>query len=203
MNSFLSQFDPTNPTAYFYMIANSLMNEWVISSNKNRYRIAEIEFYLKTDKHFDIYTHGKEIQKRSGCWYIHPSGIDYTIGNENMYASILIRAIQKTGMYNNIENGGYTYGPINVLTEVFSNMNAFEGTLTLRLESAIKDDIIIPEKPIAAPRVGLNSKKDKETSEKLYRFLILPKKKHANKTQITEAMRLNGYTETDIDQIWG
>ncbi len=203
MDPQLLQFHQTSPSEDFARIANLIMNDWVLSCNNKRYRIAELEFYLKSEKHFDAYTHGKEIQKRTGCWYVHPSGLDYTIGNEQMYASILIRAIQKTGVIDDPNNDGYTYGPINVLTEIFSNMDALEGTLTMRLEPVLKDDLAISEKPIAAPRVGLNPTVDLEKSKELYRFLILPKKKHANKTGIANAMRETGYNEEEIKGIWG
>lgn len=179
-----------------------MLNEWIIATNSNLYRIAEIEFYVKYDKHIDPFTHGNKLQKTSGRWYLHPSGLDLTIGDENNFASILIRAVQKLDKGFKPINEGYTYGPLNVLTELFSIMDAYEGTLKMQMIKA-PINCIENEEVIAAPRVGLSAKKNEEFSKKNYRFLIYPKKKHADKTKIAEAMRLNGHSEDRIKGIWG
>ena len=62
----------------------------------------------------------------------------------------------------------------------------------------LKEEIII-----AAPRVGLNEENNPDMYEKLYRFLIFPKLKHAEKTRIAEAMKKGGKTEEEIKEIWG
>jgi hypothetical protein len=62
------------------------------------------------------------------------------------------------------------------------------------------------EKPIAAKRVGLNPIKDPDLKmhPALYRFLIMPKSKHADKTGIEEAMtNSKKFTPEQIKAIWG
>jgi hypothetical protein len=182
----------------FYDIADDLMNNWVLVANDHTYRIAEIEFYFKDPaSHEDSFTHGHALQKESGKWYLHGSGLDITFGTKDCHGGILIRALQ--GMDS---PGSYTYGPINCLTELFKNIGSvYKGTTSFGLEKDTQKRIAV-EKPIAAPRVGLNETKDPAMHAKLYRFLVLPANKHANKTIIADAMKQQGYTEEEVKAIW-
>jgi 3-methyladenine DNA glycosylase Mpg len=183
----------------FKRIASELMNDWILISNDNKYRIAEIEFYFNhKGLHEDSYTHGHELQKQSGKWYLHGSGIDITFGNEDCYGGILIRALQDLQ-----DEKNYIYGPINSLTEIFKNFgDVYKHQITVGLERD-SEGLIKKEKPIAAPRVGLNKAKDALMHEKFYRFLVLPKKKHADKTLIEKAMKKQDFSDAEIKSIWG
>ena len=179
----------------FKRIATELMNEWVLKIQNATYRITELEFYIRSSDHPDNYTHGHELQKKSGSWYFHGSGIDITFGSDNSYGGILIRALQRME-----KPGNFTYGPINVVTELFSNLqDVYNSSLSFGLIEARN----LPfEKPLAAPRVGLTKEKNPEMYDKYYRFLILPREKHGEKEKIAEAMKLQGYSETEIKSIW-
>lgn len=181
----------------FKRIAFELMNNWILEINSNQYRITEIEFYFKSEYHNDPYCHGNELQKEKEKWYFHGSGIDLTFGDKDFYASILIRAIY------DIKNDNYIYGPLNCITEFFKSINnVFDTDLIFGLVPSKEQQFKI-EVPIAAPRVGLNMKIDSEKYEALYRFLIMPKQKHAEKTRIAEGMRKLNISEEEIKKIWG
>jgi len=110
----------------------------------------------------------------------------------------LIRAIY------DISNSKYIYGPLNTVTEIFSNINSvYESKFSFGLIPAESNNLII-ETPISAPRVGLNPINNKVMFDSLYRFLIMPKRKHAEKTKIVEGMKLQcKYSENEINEIWG
>lgn len=184
----------------FERIANDLMNNWLLKIESKIYRITEIEFYYKSEFHNDPYTHGHILQKEKEKWYFHGSGIDITFGTNKTYGGILIRAIY------NIKEDNYIYGPLNCVTEIFNAIgNIYDKGISLGLIALTKSNTEIEtEIPIAAPRVGLNPQKDKTYSERFYRFLIMPKCKHAEKTRIVFAMRQKGkYSEDVINRIWG
>lgn len=183
----------------FERIASEIMNDWILQVENSKYRVTEIEFYFKSDKHLDNYTHGHELQKKIGQWYFHGSGVDITFGNDNYYGGILIRAIYKLDP----DGNKYIYGPIKVVTELLSSITSvYYNTFALGLIPD-KEKIIQREKPIAAPRVGLNSKNDSTMHDKLYRFLVMPKMQHAEKTNIAEAMKQQRFTDIEINNIWG
>ena len=184
----------------FERIANDLMNNWLLKIESEIYRITEIEFYYKSESHNDPYSHGHVLQKEKEKWYFHGSGIDITFGTNETYGGILIRAIY------NFKEDNYIYGPLNCATEIFNTLgNIYNKVMSFGLipsrefNSAIETEI-----PICAPRVGLSPQKNKAYSERFYRFLILPKRKHAEKTRIVAAMRQQGkYSEDIINSIWG
>ncbi|MBM3436131.1 MAG: hypothetical protein FJY07_07975 [Bacteroidetes bacterium] len=148
--------------------------------------------------HNDIYVHGHELQQTSHRWYYHGSGIDLTFGNGEFFGGILLRALF------NIGNNKYTYGPLQILTEIFGS---FPGIHDTNLKFGLIPDeagILKYEEPIAAPRIGLNPKHDPDMATRNYRFLIMPKRKHADKTGIVKAMEEQGkYTQEEINGIWG
>ena len=75
--------DYNNPEKDLPHIANQLMNKWDIQSNEKKYRITEIEFYINSAAHKDTYAHGHKLQKTTGKWYMHGSGMDITCGNKD------------------------------------------------------------------------------------------------------------------------
>jgi hypothetical protein len=189
--------DKKNLDKDFLRISTDLMNHWKLRVNNAEYRITEIEFYLKSDFHVDPYTHGNKLQKEMGRWYFHGSGVDLTFGSDTMYASLLIRAIY------NLKSGIYTYGPLNSFAEIFHNFSyIFESEHLLGLTPAGNEEFKF-EQPICAPRVGLNPNNNPEMYNRLYRFLIMPRQKHAEKTRIADSMKMQGFPENEINKIWG
>jgi hypothetical protein len=187
----------SNIDSDFKRIAHDLMNHWILKIESKMYRITEIEFYLKSESHNDTYTHGHKLQLETERWYFHGAGFDLTFGANGFYGGILIRAL-----YDFKENN-YTYGPLNCVTELFSNIgNIYEANISFGLIPAKSIDFK-HEKPIPAPRVGLNPQKNKDKYDAFYRFLIMPKQKHAEKTKIAEGMKQQGYSDMEINNIWG
>ncbi len=182
----------------FQRIANDILNHWVLKVEDALFRITEIEFYYKNaEYHIDSYIHGHELQKQKGKWYFHGSGIDITFGDGEAFGGILIRAIY------NITDKKYCYGPLNCILEIFSNLTSiYKSEMSFCLIPSTKGLFEI-EKPIRTPRVGLNPEKDTIMHSKYYRFLIMPKQKHADKTGIIEAMKIQKYSEAEINNIWG
>lgn len=161
--------------------------------------MTEIEFYFRASGHADPYLHGNPLQSEYGRWYFHGSGLDLTIGTSDYQASILIRAICAIPE----TRSGYQYGPLNVVTGIFHSIsNCSLQSLKFGLVRIPEQDIKI-EKPIAARRVGLNPTINPAMHDALYRFLIMPKEKHHDKTGIAETMAKSGYTPEEINQIWG
>lgn len=185
-----------HPTADFERIADDLMNHWILRAGDGQYRLAEIEFYFQSKEHSDVYLHGHPLQAEQERWYFHGSGLDLTIGTGNTQGGILIRALY------DIQKEHYIYGPLNSVGELLSNLPPlYHHRFDFGLSPAATQQLA-HEKPIAAPRVGLNPDKDPEKYHALYRFLIMPKRKHANKTQIVESMIKQGYSEEEANAIW-
>src|SRR5205085_1890726 len=74
-------------------IAESLLLNHVLVVGDIEYRLAEIEFYIKSTVHNDLYTHGDKNQKKYAKWYFHRypngsykcgtyKGVDLTLGND-------------------------------------------------------------------------------------------------------------------------
>lgn len=183
----------------FQRIANDLLNNWVLKVEDALYRITEIEFYYKGETHDDSYIHGHKLQQQKGKWYFHGSGIDVTFGDGNAYGGILIRAICKINKGEEM----YCYGPLNCVQELFGNFPTIFNTEINFGFIQVNEDQIVKEKVIRAPRVGLNSTKNPEMWNKYYRFLVMPKQKHADKTGIIEAMKSQDFTEAERNNIWG
>jgi hypothetical protein len=191
--------DEANIDEGFQRIANDLLNNWVIKVEDALYRITEIEFYYRDEarNHDDSYVHGHKMQKQKGKWYFHGSGIDITFGNEKSFGGILIRAMV------NIHSNEYFYGPLVCVQELFRNFPAiFNTEINFGLIPA-KNGQLSFEKLIRAPRVGLKPENNLEMWNKFYRFLIMPKQKHADKTKIYEAMKNQDFTEVERNNIWG
>lgn len=189
--------DVKNVKGSFDRIADELMNKWFIQVNSSKYRICELEFYYHGFGHKDPYTHGHKHQKTNGMWYVHPSGIDITIGPKKGYGGILIRAIK------NMDHEDYIYGPINTLTELFSRL---QSVFVSDIRFGIQEDILnslAGEDILRAPRVNLNPNIDKDYAQRPYRYLIYPKVKHADKTAIAKSLEDQGYKQEYIKKIWG
>jgi hypothetical protein len=183
-------------------VATSLFTDYVLVVNQDYYRLLDIEFYYYAPNSFeDVYAHKHEAQLQIGKWYFHGSGIDITFGNGTCHGGILIRAIAKlTGEGHGDKNGIYKeiHGPLNVKTEIFSNLSsAFEKEPNyLYLKDVSMErmgaNMIPPDYVVRTNRIGLNKERDSTDGSFLngkYRFVIFPYLKLKNKTKIAEDMR--------------
>jgi len=198
----------SNISASFDQIANDLFNNYIIKVNDNFYRLLEIEFYYNDSKdHNDSYTHGHKWQSRSGYWYVHGSGIDISIGSESASGGILLRSIQKLSPKPSDEKEQYVFGPQKVLTELISGLNScFDSkanvfALVPPADHSIAIDKVPVEEIIQCGRIGLSAK-DEKYKNAPYRYLIYPKLKHKEKTQIALALKDKwGSTKDKLDDI--
>jgi hypothetical protein len=174
--------------SYFISIADILLNGCYLTVNKNKYRLIEIEFYLKCNSHYDPYTHGDPDQLLQHTFYFHKfktgtyksgtfKGLDLTFGDSenNAYFGILIRSIQS------IKTGNITEGPCNVVNKILDdyklknitdltkgkNLNIFQNKMDFIL---VPSDNLSKKNIFYGPRIGL-SNKHPEYQNKNYRFV--------------------------------
>jgi hypothetical protein len=200
--------------ASFDLIAQSLFNDYWLRVNDAYYRLLDIEFYYYSEsEHKDVYTHQHPQQLSSGKWYFHGSGMDLTIGNKEHHGGILIRAIAK--LNNNRSADEYfiekqIHGPLNVKTEICTNLHgAFEEEVNIfRLESIVGKDVPVfvkPDRFYKTKRIGLNSSKDggDDFHDAKLRYVIFPKLKLKDKTQIAKDMLSDGMEIIEINKALG
>lgn len=195
----MRKISPKNdPSPEFEDFARHLLFGCQLSIGDSKYRICEIEFYYSHPAHPDPFTHGNEIQRQNGTWYVHrkgkkasnnpncgPSrGIDLTIGDGESYGGILFRAIRP------IDGGALIEGPIKVVQHMAEilhlNINDLEELdVALRGKSVLSKDCPISieefsndlaKTPILkTPRGGLELKKIKESSfQNALGFILAP-----------------------------
>lgn len=199
---------PSNIPASFDQIANELFNKYVIQVNHNYYRLLEVEFYYNDSKdHNDTYTHGHKWQKRLNYWYVHPSGIDISIGNETATGGILMRSVQKLLPTPTDKKEQYVFGPQNVVTELLSSFHHCfsDEPNTFRLVSPKQYSLHVPPVPqdeiVQCTRIGLSAK-DETFRKSLYRYLIYPHLPHKEKTNIAHALKEKwGSSKESLDKI--
>lgn len=206
---------PPSPSfqLWFNDIAECICNELIlVIGNKAKFKIVEIEMYLKYSNHYDSFSHSDDKQLNTcGEWYFHRQngksykggtykGLDITFGTiGKAYGGILIRSIE------NLENGEVIEGPCRVVDKILSCVNRksivtlveskqFVLNVTdlksiLRLESInSSNDINLQEKEkkrmiISSPRVGLTLKRCDDF--KPY-FLMLPYRFHTRPDKVTK-----------------
>lgn len=178
-------------SADFKDVADLLLNNTILIVNKHKYRIVEIEFYLKSDEHEDKYTHCDNDQLEYGCWYFHKyrngtykagtyKCVDMTIGDKknNQYCGILIRSIY------DIYNKKLIEGPcksVNAILDAYKcdSINDFVGEKILNvldnqkvfvIQDAQKKELS-SEDIYSGPRIGLSDKYP-DYKSKEYRFVI-------------------------------
>jgi hypothetical protein len=186
---------------YFGGIANVILNGCFLKVNKTKYRIIEIEFYLKCKAHTDPYTHGDPDQLLMHTFYFHKyktgtyksgtfKGMDLTFGSENEHAyfGILVRSIQ------NIKTGQIIEGPCNTVNKILAEYKCdsimeFTNGNNLNIFENDHDFILVPTEnleqlPIAiGPRIGLGVKYP-EYRLKNYRFVTNKEKIKKNKKSL-------------------
>lgn len=183
----------------FNRISKDLFNNYKLQVNDNFYRFLDIEFYYHHENHLDEYTHKNELQKSSGQWYSHPSGLDITIGGEGAFGGILIRSIGLVSANGKKERyflEKEVYGPLNVQREIFSN---FHGPLLdkpnilrlVRVGDQDRQGGLMIEAPyvVQSSRIGLNPLTSESFHNSGYRFTIFPNLRHPRKGELAIAMR--------------
>lgn len=188
---------------YFSSMANRLLNECYLLINKRKYRLVEIEFYLKSDHHPDPYAHCNEDQLIMHAFYFHRfkngtykagnyKGLDLSFGDAetNSFFGILIRAIQ------DIKTSTITEGPCNCVNKILAaydcasimeftggeNLNIFENKHNFKLvpTNSLKKEVIA-----AGPRIGLSDKYP-DYQKRSYRFVIYKNRIKKQKTTLVE-----------------
>lgn len=83
-----------------YKLADILINQSFIQAGHKKYRVLELEFYLKQQGHNDPFVPGHDrnpvgkIQSTFGNWLDDNGGLEYSIGEPAKFRSILISGIQ-------------------------------------------------------------------------------------------------------------
>ena len=167
----------------FETLADQLFNTTKLVVNKEEYLFTEIEFYVYNKEHHpDPFAHKNEEQLKSNTWYFHGSGIDITIGNkaeitkDNTYGGILIRGLKKI----KAKKTTYIDGPLNILREIFSNINLVNSKQQFGIEESMHEKSVV----FKSTRVNLNARGDtnkQNYQKKKYRYLIDLKVEHKYK----------------------
>jgi len=200
MNPINLTIDTQNLDGSFKRIAEDLLNQFVLISGEKSFRICEIEFYYTGVNHEDKYTHGHELQKTSGMWYQHGSGLDITCGNENNYGGILIRALQEIDTEGKEVN--YIYGPLKCLQALMSGFRSIDKHEVIFGLERVPQGVMSHEEIYSAPRAGLNPDRQPEMHNKMYRYFIYPMKKHEPKGEIIASLR-DHIPDEKLKQVFG
>jgi len=98
--------DGPDQSARFAEIAHVLLNELdLVVAGSTRFQLAEVEFYLNSAAHPDVFAHGDPQQERFCEWYFHRSGgksykegtyrgLDLALGTNKMFCGVLIRSLR-------------------------------------------------------------------------------------------------------------
>lgn len=154
--------------AQFSSMAKELFCNWVLEKDGERYMVTEAEFYARTidDTHADPFLHNLEIQKKFGHWFLHSSGVDLTLGRNDLYFSVFIRSIKSLGK-NTLYNG-----PWKVFQQLFEDAG-----IAYNPEGYVK---LVPYDQdhgcplISVPRVYLSLVEDSKDIEDRLRFAFRP-----------------------------
>jgi hypothetical protein len=181
-------------------IANSLLNSTVLIINGTPYAICEVEMYLKSETHLDLYSHATPDQLTYGKWAFHRyntgsfrsgtfKGVDVSLGDGKNWYGILIRS-----MYH--PSDGMIVGPCRVVHFILEAYGLTPDTAGLtwfvsgnsNVQSKFPEPLCVLNNrhnfvlanAIPAniqvwkgPRIGLSDKYP-EFRERKYRFLVHP-----------------------------
>lgn len=188
---------------YFYAMADRLLNECYLLVNGKKFRLAEIEFYLKTVHHPDDYAHCNPDQLVMHAFYFHRfkngtykngnyRGLDLSFGDAdaNAFFGILIRAIC------DIKTGAITEGPCNVVNRIlaeygYDNIMDFTNGENLNIFENHHDFLLVPCETLIrhriyhGPRIGLSDKYPEYQMRK-YRFVIYRNRIKKQKSKLVE-----------------
>lgn len=195
----------------FKTIAETLLKDYKIKVNDQFYRLLDIEFYYSHEGKFvDPYIHGNELQKETGRWYFHESGIDITIGSDGNYGGILIRGIgrlTKEGTEGTIEEE--IHGPLKVMKELMTNLHAVNDDLPnefcLVRMNADKETDNNNRFILTSNRIGLNLHPNDSDGfmNKEYRFIAAFTENGKNKFKDKDRIVKAAFKKGTIDEIAG
>lgn len=193
--------------SYFVQMADRLLNECYLLVNGRKYRLVEIEFYLNSPNHPDLYTHCNPDQLLMNTFYFHKyktgtyksgtyKGLDITFGSadENVYFGILIRSIQ------DMETDEIIDGPCNSVNRILreydcsdvmeftegKNLDIFKNKRKFIL---VQTDDLDQEIVSMGPRIGL-SEKYPDYQTRNYRFAIYKNRLKKKKTSLVESINI-------------
>ena len=152
-------------TKTFEEIAEILLFKSHIQTDHGGYRILEIEFYFKNNKHSDDVT--IERTEEAGMWWLHDYGVDLSfksVKSEKYYGGILIRSLMP--LDDNQVNKEVIFGPRKCCWELFYS-SALEQNSTPRI--VVTDEKILSGKMSTTKRyiTGETKKVDGD-----YRFYV-------------------------------
>lgn len=195
MNLFEQTYDHND----FEKIANIILNQLTLNVKNKKFRICEIEMYLRSDAHPDTYTHSNPDQQAFGKFYFHKyatgsfksgtwKGIDIVLGGPDKFFGILIRSMM------NLETCEFVEGPckcVNMilaqfgLTEVkeLFQTDIYTGIKQIGLNDAyicLNQTEMEKTKIYMGPRIGLSDKYP-EYANKNYRYATFIEKIKKNR----------------------
>lgn len=161
----------------FEIIADIILNKLVLRAGGKKFRICEIEMYLKNQAHNDKYVHSNQDQKSYGKFYFHKywngtfksgtwKGLDIVLGNDNKYFGILIRSIM------DLDTNEFIEGPCKSVNKILEQFNCtdvaqlfnneFAGidqiSMTNEKINLAKDNTLTKLDMFKGPRIGLSDK---------------------------------------------
>lgn len=220
---------PQDGRAWFAEIAARLLNEWDLTVQGERHRLAEVEFYFYSPPgHGDPFAHRDPIQRSLGLWYFHRAGregagsyrggsfkgLDLTFGDGEAFGGILIRSLETSG-------GSLIDGPslcvdhllartecerIADLDQRIAGRTAWDEGSPLGLAPAVSPRA---GRVFRSARVGLALKQSKATEEGFryalqpYRFLTEPKRIAKGKVHVALALDEEGHSLDEIAKLTG
>lgn len=187
----------------------SILFCYKINVNDQCYRLLDIEFYYSLEGTFDDpYIHGNKLQRESGRWYFHESGLDITFGADGNYGGILIRGLgklSKDGEEDIVEDE--IHGPLKVVKELTSNFHSImdysPNKFCLLKMNVDKEASVLPMEIIKTNRIGLKThpRGDKDFKQKPYRFIAaFPDKNAKNKFKDKERVIKAAVKENSLDE---
>lgn len=117
----------------FELLADALLNGFVVVKGNKRYRILEIEFYhsqIESPLTVEKVTYPRVAA--AGRWFFHSSGVDICFASgPGCYGGILIRSIRE------MSSDRPVCGPYNVMDELFDQFDALENPEDFPLLKAV------------------------------------------------------------------
>lgn len=178
----------------FEAIADIILNKLILRAGNKRFRICEIEMYLKNQDHPDKYVHSNPDQKSYGKFYFHKywngafksgtwKGMDIVLGNEDKYFGVLIRSME------DLDTNEFIEGPCRSVNKILEQFNCkdivelfekeFIGISQIEMNNnkinLMADDTLEKCDIYKGPRIGLSDKYP-DYQNLLYRYAI-----HINK----------------------
>lgn len=153
----------SNFSEEFSMMADALLNRFVIRKGDRKFRILELEFY-HSGTQSSVITYKR--QTAAGVWFFHLSGVDLSFQSDvECYGGILIRAVREIA-----PESEAICGPFNVVDVLFDKFDAMDLPLDFPV---IEEDASLPEMKLDPPVSRWHPGKDwGDDNAKEYRFFL-------------------------------